>query len=243
MPRRWTTTTGFAALVLGALAASESMAAGRCPPAAALATQLPLGVDLAGAGWVTACRPDAGGALLLAALLPPEGRPEPPELVVWLGRFGKAGGEGKRASLKVASTDEPRLREVTPAAESWTARVERSRVGGENLVQVTLTASWGGNLLYTQDVVALLRETGDGLQPLWTGLGSWTENRFDICLLSGQASFRVQDGRLERLTRVARRRGRAPITEEPARQVHKECLPQAPQRQSFAWPAPPAAAR
>jgi hypothetical protein len=236
MPRRWTTTTGFAALVLGALASGESMAAGRCPPPAALATQL----QLAGSGWVTACRPDAGGAWLLAALLPPEGRPEPPELVVGLGRSAKASGEGKRVSLKVASADEPRLREVTTAAESWTARIERSRVGGENLLRVTLTAGWGGNLLYTQDVVVLLRETAAGLQPLWSGLGSWTENRFDICLLSGQASFRVQDGQLERLTRVARRRGSAPITEEPARQVQKECLPQAPQRQSFAWPAPSA---
>jgi hypothetical protein len=233
----------FAALVLGALTAGEAAAAGRCPAPAAIVAQL----QLAGSGWVTACRPDVGGGLLLAALLPPEGRPEPPELVVWLGRSGKpsrgagARGEGKRAALKLASADEPRLREVTPAAESWTARIERARMSGENLVRVTLTASWGGNLLYTQDVVALLRETADGLQPTWTGLGNWTENRFDICLLSGKASFRVQDGHLERVTVVARRRGPAPTREAPARQVQKECLPQPPARQRFAWPAPPAA--
>ena len=103
-------------------------------------------------------------------------------------------------------------------------------------MRVTLAASWGGNLLHDQQVVSLVRETPDGLVRVWTGLGDWKENRFDICLLSARASFRLAGGKLERVTRIQRRRGPAPIDEAPARQVQKECEAPPPRRDTFDLP-------
>jgi hypothetical protein len=212
------------------LLADLARAAG-CPPE----TERPRVLGLSGSGWLTACRRDGAGALL-AALLPPEGRADPPELVVAL---VPARGAARRASVRLASEAEPRLREITPAAEQWTLRIERSRLGRESMVRVTLAASWGGNLLYDQQIVTLLRETADGLTPVWMGLGDWKENRFDICLLSARASFRVAGGKLERVTRIERRRGRAPVDEAPARQVQKECEAPPTRRDTFDLPAAP----
>jgi hypothetical protein len=199
-----------------------------CPPEGERAKVL--GVE--GGGWVTDCRREGRG-FLLVGFLPPEGKAEPPQVVVVLGR---AGGPGKRGAFELASAQEPRLREITPAAEQWTVRVDRSKLGRENLVRVTLAASWGGNLLYDQQIVSLVRETPDGLARVWTGLGDWKENRFDICLLSARASFRLAGGKLERVTRVQRRRGPAPIDEAPARQVQKECETPPPRRDTFDLP-------
>ena len=210
-----------AALILS----SGTARAAACPSEAERAKLL----GLPGNGWLTACRREGAG-LLLAGVLPPEGKLEPPEVVVALARGGAA---GKRVSFKLASEGEPRLREITPAAEQWTIRVERTKLGRESLVRVALGASWGGNLLHDQQVVSFLRETPDGLMPVWIGLGDWKENRFDICLLSARASFRLADGKLERVTRIQRRRGPAPVDEAPARQVQKECETPPTRRDTF----------
>ncbi len=227
----WMVSAALAGLV-GLLASPPAAGAARCPGEAEIAGQL----GRTGTGWLTACRREAGGRLLLAAFQPPEGRTNPPELVVALAPAGKP------VALKVASAQEPRLAEITPAAEQWALAIDRLRLG-ESLVRVRLTASWGGNQLYTHEVVALLRESDAGLVPLWTGLGDWKENRFDICLLSARASFRRLPGgpgggpgKLERLTRVTRRRGPALVDEAPAREVQKECLAPPPRRDIFDLP-------
>jgi hypothetical protein len=209
-----------------ALLAAPARGVDPCPAEAEIARQLQLQPS---SGWLTACGREAGGSLLLAAFRPPEGRTEPPELVV-----GQP--PGAPMSVKVASVREKRVGEVTAAAEQWAVRVDRLALGREQPVRVTLTASWGGNQLYTQDLVVLLRPTADGLSPLWVGLGDWTENRFDICLLSGRTRFRLLAGKLERATRIERRRGPAPIDEAPARQVVKECVARPPRRETFTLP-------
>jgi hypothetical protein len=209
-------------------APAAAQAAGRCPGDGEIRKQL----QLEGEAWLTTCRPDGAG-LLLAALMPPEGRTDPPEVVV-------AATRGRRLSLRLASGQDKRMAEITPAAEQWTIGIDRTRLGGDRLIRIRLTASWGGNQLYRHDLIALVRESGDGLRPVWIGLGDWQENRFDICLLSGRTSFRLlppADGkgpaRLERLTRIQRRRGTAPVDEAPARQVQKECEPPPGQRDIF----------
>lgn len=210
---------------------------GRCPTRAEVARLL----TLEGTGWQTACKSDEGGHLLLAAFAPPAGKTAVPELVLALAR-GKT--VSKRLLWKIGSGDDKRLPDVIRAAQEWRLSVTRTRLGGQNLINVALNTKWGGaELQASYEIVGFFREGGDSLVPLWTGIGDWEENRHDTCLLKARASFKLETsitsegrGKLERTTRIARRKGSAPLEPDPAQpaaQAAKPCTFEPVQREVF----------
>jgi hypothetical protein len=216
-----------------------ALAGRRCPGRPEVAKLL----KLEGTGWQTTCRADEGGQLLLAALAPPTGKDAAPELVV----AEIAGAEtSRRVAWKISSGDDKRVHDAITQAEDWTVRVSRTKLGGQKLIMVSLVTKWGGNLLATYEIVVFFRESGLSLIPLWSGIGDWEENRFDICLLKARASFKLETsvkdegrGKLERTTRIDRRKGKGPVDEEPAKQVQRECVVVPVQRDVFEVAVPP----
>jgi hypothetical protein len=162
--------------------------------------------------------------MLLAALSPPGATVQ---VIVALGSDHDV---SKRFTWKPDPGDDKRMGEALTSGEEWTLRLTRTRLGGQDLAKVSLGTKWGGNLLASYEIVGFLRETADSLTVVWSGIGDWEENRFDICLLKAHASFKLETsikdqgrGKFERTTRITRRKGTAPIDEEPAKQVQKEC--------------------
>jgi hypothetical protein len=209
------------ALVAPVLAsAAHAGQAGRCPTRADVARIL----KLEGTGWQTACKAEESRPVLLAALAPPGGTVQ---VVIALVKGGEV---LKHLTWKPDGGDDKRLREALTSGEEWTLRLTRNRLGGQDLMKISLGTKWGGNLLASYEIVGFFRETADGLTVLWSGIGDWEENRFDICLLKARASFKLGTslkdqgrGKFERTTRITRRKGTAPVDEEPAKQVQKEC--------------------
>jgi hypothetical protein len=208
----------------------------RCPEAAQIRKRL----ELPGAAWQVACKPDAGGRVLLAALLPAGAAEGAPRLVA---AVADPGGALRRADLAVTAADDKRVREVGATADEWKVKVVRAGLSGEQMMRVELTARGGGNLLGSYEILALLRMGKEVLVPLWIGMGSWEEDRFQICLVKARATFKLErtgEGppALERITRIQRRKGPAPVDDEPSKQVEKECAGPLTERQVFPLAAP-----
>jgi hypothetical protein len=210
------------AALIALLPTSRSHAgqAGRCPTRTDVARLL----KLEGSGWQTACKAEETGPMLLAALSPPGGTVQ---VVLAL---GTARDVVKRLTWKPDPGDDKRLREALTSGEEWTLRLTRTRLARQDFMRVSLGTKWGGNLLANYEIVGFFRESVDSLVLVWSGIGDWEENRFDICLLKAHASFKLTTaltdqgrGKLERTTRITRRKGTATIDEEPAKQVQKEC--------------------
>ena len=229
---------GMAALTLASPPPARAEVAHRCPTRTEVAHLL----KLAGTGWQTACKAEERGQLLLAAFEPATGTGAA-KLVVAVTRHNEV---ARHLATTIDPSTDKRVAEALRSGEEWALRVSRTRLGGQDLTKVSLQTKWGGNLLASYEIVAFFREAGDGLALLWSGIGDWEENRFDICLLKARASFRLDTsvksearGRFERTTRITRRKGPAPVEEELAKQVQKECVAPPVQREVFTVAVPP----
>lgn len=217
--------------------ASHAGQAGRCPTRTEVARLL----KLEGTGWQTACKAEETGPMLLAALSSAGGT------VQTVVALATARDVTKRFTWKPDPGEDKRMSEALTSGEEWTLRLTRTRLGGQDLAKVSLGTKWGGNLIASAEIVGLFRESADSLTLVWNGIGDWEENRFDICLLKARASFKLDTsikdqgrGKFERTTRIARRKGTAPLDEEPAKQVQKECAQvQLVQRDVFSVAVPP----